>query len=94
MVDVIPGEISYPTAPKFFPDHRIYNKEKYENDLSKEKISLASDTEKYNGKIYYKDPKNYYGPSKRYRNIPEIQPERFYVKFKIYNKIFRRLQLV
>jgi hypothetical protein len=48
--------------------------------LSKEKISLFSDSQKYQGKIYYKDPKNYYGPDDRYRNIPEIQPEKFYVR--------------
>ena len=80
MVEVIPGEITYPTEPKIFPDHRIFNKERYQNDLEKEKINLYSDSQKYNGRIYHKDPRNYYGPTDRYRNIPEIQPEKFYVK--------------
>jgi hypothetical protein len=54
--------------------------QKYNVELEKKKINLEDRTKKYNGKLYYKDPQQYYGPGKTYSDISEAEPDKFYVK--------------
>lgn len=53
----------------------------YNVELNKNKISLEDRSQKYNGKLYYKDPQQYYGPKQTYSEIPELEPDKFYVKY-------------
>lgn len=53
----------------------------YNLELNKNKINLEDTSRKHNGKLYFKDPQQYYGPSEAYyTNIPEPEPDKFYVK--------------
>lgn len=79
MVEIIPDEIVYPEPAKFFPEREIYNMQKYNLEMQKNKIALEDRSRKYNGKIYYKDPQQYYGPQQTYKSMPEPEPDKFYV---------------
>jgi len=72
-------EIIYPEPIKYFPEKEIYNMDKFNYDLNNQRIFLEDQTRKYNGKLYYKDPQKYYGPQKTYRDIPNLEPDKFYV---------------
>ena len=54
--------------------------EKYNLELKKKKVNLEDSSRKHNGKLYYKDPQQYYGPRESYNDIPEPEPDKFYVK--------------
>ena len=79
LVEIIPDEIFYPEPVKYFPENKIYNLDKFNSDLNLQKINLEETSMKYNGKLYYKDPQNYYGPQQTYRDIPNLEPDKFYV---------------
>lgn len=42
---------------------------------------MSDETKKYNGKLYYKDPQKYYGPENTYKDIPNMEPDKFYVNY-------------
>ena len=68
IVEVIPDEIS-----------TIHIIEPVYDYKSENKIDLGQDISKYNGKIYYKDPKIYYGPKDRYKDVYENKDIKFLV---------------
>ena len=73
IVEVIPDEISIIHKIEPIYDYKPVNK-----------IDLGQDISKNKGKLYYKDPKIYYGPKTRYSDIIENKDVKFLV---IYNNL-------
>jgi len=78
---------------KYFPEKEIYDMQKYQIALSHQKITREDEIKKYNGKLYYKDPNQYYGPMQTYKDIPDLGPSKFYVRNQ-FNKIVQGLFIV
>jgi hypothetical protein len=68
VVEVIPDEIS-----------TIHIIEPIYDYKSENKIDLGQDLSRYKGKLYYKDPKIYYGPKERYKDVYENKDIKFLV---------------